>query len=109
MPGLIDSLRLRRPHPKAAAAVAEKVDRLKINERLTGSPMTPVPEVELMRSAVVGKLGRSETLAALAPDLGLPVELLTTRADCAREHADLFERLHHHVAGSAFRIAGKEV
>ena len=107
---LIDSLHLRRrPHRQAAAAVAEKVGRLKLNERLTDSPMTPVLEVELMRSAVVGKLGGWETLAALAPDLGLPVELFTTLAERAREHADLFGRLHHHVAGSAFRTAGKEV
>lgn len=103
---LIDSLHLRRrPHRQAAAAVAEKAGRLKLNERLTSSPMTPVLEVELMRSAVVGKLGGWETLAALAPDLGLPTELFTTLAERAREHADLFGRLHQHVAGSAFRIA----
>lgn len=107
---LIDSLHLRRrPHRQAAAAVAEKVGRLKLNERLTDSPMTPVLEVERMRSAVVGKLGGWETLAALAPDQGLPVELFTTLAERAREHADLFGRLHHHVAGSAFRTAEKEI
>ena len=110
MANLIDSLHLRRrPHRQAAAAVAEKVGRLKLNERLTDSPMTPVLEVEPMRSAVVGKLGGWETLAALAPDLGLPVELFTTLAERAREHADLFGRLHHHVSGSAFRTGGKSM
>ena len=105
---LIDSLHLRRrPHRQAVAAVAEKAGRLKLNERLTSSPMTPVLEVELMRSAVVGKLGGWETLAALAPDLGLPVELFTSLADRAREHADIFGRLHHHVAGDAFRISAE--
>ena len=107
---LIDSLHLRRrPHRQAAAAVAEKIGRLKLNERLTDPPMTPGLEVELLRSAVVGKLGGWETLAALAPDLGLPVELFTTLAERAREHADLFGRLHHPVAGSAFRTAREEV
>ena len=80
---LIDSLHLRRrPHRQAAAAVAQKVGRLKLNERLTDSPMTPVLEVELMRSAVVGKLviegeaalGRIESLVEIFRQGDDPVE-----------------------------------
>lgn len=101
---LIDSLELRRrPYRQAAAWVGEKVGRLKLNERLTGSPMTPLLETELMRSAVMGKLGIWQTLAELAPDLALPAELFEALADQARQQATTFERLHQHIIGETFR------
>ena len=65
--------------------------------------MTPVLELELMRSAVVGKLGVWQTLTALAPDLGLPPSLFEVLADQARRQAETFDRLHGEVVPQAFR------
>lgn len=60
---------------QAATFVAELVGRLKLNGRLVRrSPMTPLLEVELLRSAVTGKLGIWQTLLELAGDLGLDPE-----------------------------------
>ncbi|OCG75792.1 NAD-dependent epimerase/dehydratase family protein [Microbacterium sediminis] len=101
---LISGLELRRrPYRQAVAWLAERAGRLKTNGRVTGSPMTPVLELELMRSAVIGKLGGWETLAALAPDLGLPVETFRDLADRARAQAATFEELHARVLPDAFR------
>lgn len=104
---LIATLQLRRrPYRQAAAWVAERVGRLKTNGRPLGSPMTPLLEVELMRSAIMGKLGGWQTLAELAPDLGLPQEQFLRLADRAKEQVDALSRLHAHIVPEAFR-AGK--
>jgi nucleoside-diphosphate-sugar epimerase len=101
---LIPSLELRRrPYRQAVAWLAERIGRLKTNGRPSGSPMTPVLELELMRSAVIGKLGGWETLAALAPDLGLPAETFHDLAERARSQADVLGELHARVAPEAFR------
>lgn len=101
---LINSLELRqRPHRQAAAWIAERMGRLKTNARPTGSPMTPLLELEIMRSAVIGKLGGWQTLASYAADLGLPPEVFTALAAQARAQADTLEDLHATVAGAAFR------
>lgn len=93
----------RRPHRQAAAWVAEKAGRLKINGRPGGSPMTPLLEIEIMRSAIVGKRGVWETLAELAPDLGLPREMFTDLAQRGREQVEMLDRLHEEVVARAFR------
>ncbi|HLS73688.1 MAG TPA: NAD-dependent epimerase/dehydratase family protein [Actinomycetaceae bacterium] len=104
---LLQTLQLRvRPYRQAAAWVTERAGRLKTNDRPEGSPMTPVLELELMRSAVMGKLGVWQTLAALAPDLGLPPALFEGLADQARRHAETFDRLHGEVVPQAF-LAGE--
>ncbi|WP_345750341.1 NAD-dependent epimerase/dehydratase family protein [Microbacterium rhizophilus] len=101
---LISTLELRRrPYRQAAAWAAEKVGRLKTNGRPLGSPMTPLLEIEVMRSALVGKLGGWETLAELAPDLGLPRRMFTDLVDRAREQVATLDRLHAHVVPEAFR------
>ncbi|PYG00563.1 Nucleoside-diphosphate-sugar epimerase [Georgenia satyanarayanai] len=101
---LMDSLALRRrPHRQAAAWAAERVGRLKVNERLSGSPMTPVLESELMRSAVMGKLGLWQTLTELSPDLGLPAPMFEALAQQARDQAETYERFHQHIVGDVFR------
>lgn len=101
---LIGALELRpRAHRAAAAWLGEKVGRLKTNGRPSGSPMTPVLELELMRGAVNGKQGLWETLAELAPDLGMPPEIFLGLADQARDQRSRLEHLHHQLAGSAFR------
>lgn len=104
---LIETLGLRsRPHRHAAAWVVEKAGRLKTNGRLSGSPMTPLLEIELMRSAVAGKLAGWQTLTGLAPDLGLPQAMFVALAERAREQAATLERLHADVAAGAFRVEG---
>lgn len=101
---LIPSLELRRrPYRQAVSWLAERIGRLKTNGRVTGSPMTPVLELELMRGAVVGKAGAWETLEELAPELGLPPETFRDLADRARAQADTLQRLHARVRGDAFR------
>lgn len=101
---LIDSLELRRrPHRQAAAWVAEKAGRLKLNERPEGSPMTPLLESELMRSAVMGKLGLWQVLTELSDDLGLPAPLFEALAQQARDQAETYERVHQHIIGEVFR------
>lgn len=105
---LIDSLELRaRPYRQAAAWVAERAGRLKTNDRPAGSPMTPLLELELMRSAVAGKLGGWQTLTELSDDLGLPAGLFAALADRARAQAATLEELHGRVAAEAFRSAGE--
>ncbi len=100
---LIETLELRqRPYRQAAAWMAERAGRLKTNDRLGGSPMTPLLEIELMRSAVAGKLGGWQTLTHLAPTLGLPPELFAALAERARAHAATLEDLHATVASEAF-------
>ncbi|MEE6282209.1 NAD-dependent epimerase/dehydratase family protein [Georgenia sp. MJ170] len=101
---LIESLELRvRPYRQATAWLAEHAGRLKTNDRLSGSPMTPLLEIELMRSAVNGKAGLWETLVELAPDLGLPRELFVALAEQARDQNATLEQLHSLVAPTAFR------
>ncbi|MGC5615155.1 NAD-dependent epimerase/dehydratase family protein [Georgenia sp. Z1491] len=100
---LLRTLDLRpRAHRQVTATVAERIGRLKLNGRLTDSPMTPVLETELMRSAVVGKLGVWEVLARLAGELGLPEPMFEVLAGRAREQIELLGRLHHVVTDEAF-------
>lgn len=103
---LISELGLRQhPHRQALAWLAEHAGRLKLNKRLLStSPMTVVLELELMRSAVVGKLGGWQTLAELAPDLGLDRSRFETLAERAKDQAATLERLHAQVRGPAFRV-----
>lgn len=101
---LIDTLQVpQRPHRQFVAWAAEKAGRLKFNGRASGSPMTPVLEIELMRSAINGKLGLWETLAALAPDLGMPPETFTALIEQGRAQVEVLEQLHARVAPRAFR------
>src|SRR5690606_2402976 len=93
---LIDSLELRRrPYRQAAAWVAEKAGRLKLDERPGGSPMTPLLESELMRSAVMGKLGLWQGLAERSDDLGLPTPPFEALAQQARDPAPHYPRVPH--------------
>ncbi|WP_154793981.1 NAD-dependent epimerase/dehydratase family protein [Occultella kanbiaonis] len=93
---LIELLGLRqRPHRQAVAWAAEHVGRLKLNKRIVStSPMTPLLEVELMRSAVIGKEGVWRTLETLAPDLGLQSSTFTDLAEAARQQKTTLDRLH---------------
>lgn len=102
---LIDTLGLRRlRHRQAAAWTAEKVGRLKLNGRvLTTSPMTPLLELELMRSAVMGKLGLWQTLTEIGAELGEDPEEFRGLAEQARRQAERLDQLHARVRGDALR------
>lgn len=102
--GLIHDLGVRqRPHRQAAAWLAERAGRLKLNGRIVRrSPLTMVLEAELMRSAVMGKLGGWETLQELAPDLGLDPATFAGLAAEARSQVETLGRVHEHARRNAF-------
>jgi hypothetical protein len=95
---------------RVGAAVAERAGRLKPNGRLTHpSPLTAVLELDLMRSAVVGKRGVWETLEIWADELSLdPARLrrLVARAD---EQAATLTRLGKVAREQAFAARGDGV
>lgn len=106
--GLLHDLGIRlRPHRQAAAWLAEHAGRLKLNGRIVKrSPMTMVLEAELMRAAVLGKLGGWQTLEELAPELGLDKATFTALADDARSQIEALSRVHEHARRNAFRKRG---
>ncbi|MET1064876.1 MAG: hypothetical protein ABWX85_07875 [Arthrobacter sp.] len=105
--GLIRDLGLpQRPHRQAAAWLGEHAGRLKLNGRyVRRSPMTMVLEAELMRAAVLGKLGGWQTLEDLAPELGLDAATFTALADDARSQIEALSRVHEHARRNAFHKA----
>ena len=102
---LIDRLGLTQPLPKQLLArVGELAGRLKaIGRVLTGSPMTPLLELELLRSAVNGKQGLWETLVVYGPELGLDPDRYRDLAEQARAQERTLEELHGKVRGDALR------
>ncbi len=106
--GLIHDLGVRqRPHRQAAAWLAEHAGRLKLNGRIVRrSPMTMVLEAELMRAAILGKIGGWQTLEELAPDLGLDPATFLKLGDDARSQIDALSRVHDHARRNAFRRHG---
>lgn len=105
---LLDTLQVpRRLHRQAAAWVAERAGRLKLNGRLVErSPMTAVLETELMRSAVLGKIGGWQTLQEHAAELGLDPEQFRELVDVARSQIEVLDRLHAYARAQAFRAEG---
>jgi hypothetical protein len=103
--GLLRDLNMRqRPHRQAAAWLAERAGRLKLNGRIVRrSPMTMVLEAELMRAAILGKLGGWQTLEELAPDLGLDRAVFVTLGEEARAQIEALSRVHEHARRQAFR------
>ena len=96
-----------RPHRQAAAWLAEHAGRLKLNGRLLSrSPMTLVLESELMRAAVLAKIGGWQTLEELAPDLGLEPSRFAGLTTEARTQIETLGRVHEHARRNAFRAAG---
>lgn len=93
---LIGSLGLhRRPARQGLAWIAEHLGRLKLNRRVVqSSPMTPLLELELMRSAVAGKQGGWQVLAQYGPDLGVPEHIATDLIERADHQMRTLERLH---------------
>ncbi|RNL57647.1 hypothetical protein [Arthrobacter oryzae] len=97
----------QRPHRQAAAWIAEHLGRLKLNGRIVSrSPMTMVLETELMRAAILGKLGAWQTLEDLAPELGLDPAVFAALTEEARAQIAVLDRAHEHARTNAFRKAG---
>ncbi|MET3809666.1 hypothetical protein [Arthrobacter sp. UYEF3] len=106
--GLIHELGIpRRPHRQAAAWLGEHAGRLKLNGRLLGrSPMTLVLEAELMRAAVLAKIGGWQTLEELAPELGLDQSTYARLIAEGRQQIEALGRVHEHARINAFRTHG---
>lgn len=102
---IIEDLGLaRRPYRQAVAWVGERVGRLKLNGRvLERSPMTMLLEVELMRSAVAGKLGCWETLREHAPDLDLDRQVFEDLIAASHRQLETLERVHAYAHTRALR------
>lgn len=102
---VIEVLGLRRGLPlQALARAGELVGRLKTNGRvLTGSPMTPLLEIELLRAAVNGKQGLWQVLADHADELGLDAADYTRRTADADRQQETLERLHAVLRPDVFR------
>ncbi|SDK79266.1 hypothetical protein SAMN04487916_10387 [Arthrobacter sp. ov407] len=102
--GLVGDFGLPRRTPRRAAAwVAERAGRLKLNGRVVNrSPMTLVLESEVMRSAVMGKLGLWQTLQDLSGDLGLDGARFDGLATKAREQIATLDRVHEYARRRAF-------
>ncbi|UFU05516.1 NAD-dependent epimerase/dehydratase family protein [Ruania halotolerans] len=96
-----------RPARTAGGWLGERIGRAKANRRVfVTSPVTPLLEIELMRSAVNGKLGLWQTLQALADDLTLPAELFTELVDLAHRQSAALETMHRQVRGTAWSGTG---
>ncbi|CAM3154960.1 hypothetical protein PSET11_00150 [Arthrobacter ulcerisalmonis] len=93
---LIEALGFRRRlGHQVLAGLGEKLGRLKLNGRiLSTSPLTPVIEIELMRSAVVGKIGLWRTLRDLSPQLELEQSKFQDLEDLARQQLGTLDDLH---------------
>lgn len=102
---LISQLGLRRrPLAEAVSWAGERVGRLKSNgSLLKRSPMTLVLEAELMRSAVIGKLGMWQTLEDNAEALGLDAEQFRESAQKAEHQREVLDRVHSYARSRAFR------
>jgi len=103
---LIHDLGMRQlRHRQAVAVVGERIGRLKSNGRaFSRSPMTLMLEVELMRSAVVGKRGGWQTLADNAEDLGLDPEVFHDLAAKALRQHEQLDHVHAYARNRAFRV-----
>ncbi|WP_432789625.1 NAD-dependent epimerase/dehydratase family protein [Brevibacterium sp. K11IcPPYGO002] len=102
---LIGELGLRRrPIAEAVSWVGERIGRLKANgSLLKRSPMTLVLEAELMRSAVIGKLGMWQTLDDNAEGLGLDAEQFREFAQKAEHQREVLDTVHSYARSRAFR------
>lgn len=104
---IIDVLDARPRRPRQLAVkVAEHLARLKVNGRpFSRSPMGLLLEIEVMRSAVLGKRGLWQTLEELGGDLGLPAETFATLIERSEAQVAVLDRLHARIRAHAFRAA----
>ncbi|GAA1993663.1 hypothetical protein GCM10009718_34250 [Isoptericola halotolerans] len=96
----------RRRYRQLIAGVGERVGRLKLNGRVVErSPLTMMLEVELIRSALLGKMGGWQTLQEYADDVGLDPERFADLIELAHRQIAVLDRLHEHVRERAFRTS----
>ena len=107
---LIDDLGLdRKPYRQAVAWVGERVGRLKSNGKIVErSPMTMLLETELMRGAVMGKLGMWQMLEVQAPTLGLDPKVFTDLIEMTENQVKLLDEIHAYASARALR-ADKDI
>lgn len=105
---LVASLDMPESLPKQAATWAgEKVARLKGNGRLgRRAPLTPLLEVELLRSAVTGKRGLWQTLADLGPGVGLDASRTAALVAQTDRQLERLDQVHAYVRVRALRASG---
>jgi len=86
-----------------AARLGERVGRLKLNGRVAQtSPLTPVVELEALRSGIVGKRSLWATLTVWAAPLGLDAGRLAELGGAADEQLATVERTLQAVRPGAF-------
>lgn len=102
---LMDRLELpRRRYRQVVAWAGEKAGRLKLNGAiLSSSPMTPVFETELMRAAVLGKIGGWQTLEAYHQDLRIPHQTLLDLISQAERQIEQLGAMHADFRATAFK------
>lgn len=107
---LIEDLGLdRKPYRQAVAWVGERVGRLKSNGKIVErSPMTMLLETELMRGAVMGKLGMWQMLEVQAPTLGLDPKVFTDLIEMTENQVKLLDEIHAYASERALR-ADKDI
>ena len=105
---LIGDLGLHQSRPKQVATrAAELVGRLKSNGRIVrSSPMTPLLEVELLRSAVTGKLGLWQVLAEIGEDLGVDTARMAALVDRTQGQVTTLDAAHRYLRSRALRERG---
>ena len=102
---IIDDLGLKRkPYRQALAWLGEHAGRVKLNNRIISrSPMTLVLEAELMRSAVMGKLGGWQALHDNAETMGLDPTIFATLQEEAWQQIATLDEVHEYARRRAFR------
>lgn len=105
---LLGTLGVTQALPKQVATwLGERLARLKANGRPTRhSPLTTLLEVELLRSAVTGKWGLWQTLALLAPALGIDPERCRALSLQSEQQIATLDEVHAYVRARALRGGG---
>lgn len=97
----------RRRLRQAVSWAGERVGRLKGNGAVVSrSPLTPLLETELMRSAIIGKLGLWQTLTANAEVWGLAPDEFDDLVDVAHRQLETLDAVHAHLRTRALRTDG---
>lgn len=104
LPRVIEELGLKRaPVKEAITWTGEHIGRLKTNGAVVNrSPLTMVLETELMRSAIVGKLGMWQTLEDNAAALGLQTFQFAELVRDARQQLSVLDTVHEYARRRAF-------
>lgn len=107
---MVHRLGISPPVPRRwAARLGERVGRLKLNGHVARtSPLTPVVELEALRSGIAGKRSLWATLQVWSGPLGLDAAALSALARAADDQLDTVERTLQAVRPGAFVHTPKE-